>query len=130
MRRYWRSSPHTTFRMCPRSSTWWTSAPWFWKVVLGTPQPPRRQRGRAHPADKKKKKKAGSNQPLAGPPTAAATVAGGGHGGPRGDKLPCQPSNSNDGSTKCPVHNSMRHTAVECREVKKLVEQFREKMQQ
>jgi hypothetical protein len=24
----------------------------------------------------------------------------------------------------------MRHTAVECREVKKLVEQFREKMQQ
>jgi hypothetical protein len=31
---------------------------------------------------------------------------------------------------KCPVHNSTRHTASECQEIKKLVEQFREKMQQ
>jgi hypothetical protein len=28
------------------------------------------------------------------------------------------------------VHNSTCHTAVECREIKKLAEQFREKMQQ
>jgi hypothetical protein len=28
------------------------------------------------------------------------------------------------------MHNSMRHTASECREIKKLAEQFREKMQQ
>jgi hypothetical protein len=28
------------------------------------------------------------------------------------------------------VHNSMHHTASECREIKKLTEQFREKMQQ
>jgi hypothetical protein len=76
------------------------------------------------------KKKASSNQPLAGAPTAAAAVAGGGRGGPRGDKRPRQPSNSDDGSTKCPVHNSTRHTASECREIKKFVEQFRKKMQQ
>jgi hypothetical protein len=31
---------------------------------------------------------------------------------------------------KCPVHNSMRHTASECREIKKFAEQFHEKMQQ
>jgi hypothetical protein len=75
---------------------------------------------------KKKKKKAGGNQPLAGAPTAAAAAAGGGHGG----KCPRQPSNSDDSSTKCPVHSSTRHTATECWEIKKLMEQFREKMQQ
>jgi hypothetical protein len=73
-----------------------------------------------------KKKKGGGNQPLVGAPTAAAAVAGGGRGG----KRPRQSSNSDDGSTKCPVHNSTRHTAAECREIKKLAEQFREKMQQ
>jgi hypothetical protein len=31
---------------------------------------------------------------------------------------------------KCPVHNSMCHTAAECWEIKKLAEQFCEKMQQ
>jgi hypothetical protein len=31
---------------------------------------------------------------------------------------------------KCPVHNSTHHSASECWEIKKLVEQFREKMQQ
>jgi hypothetical protein len=31
---------------------------------------------------------------------------------------------------KCPVHNSTRHSVSECWEIKKLVEQFREKMQQ
>jgi hypothetical protein len=76
------------------------------------------------------KKKAGGNQPLDGAPTTVAVAAGGGRGGPRGDKRPRQPSNSNDSSMKCPVHNSMRHTTVECREIKKLAEQFREKMQQ
>jgi hypothetical protein len=58
-------------------------------------------------------KKAGSNQPLAGAPTAAAAVAGGGHGTSKGDKHPRQPSNSDDGSTKCPVHNSTHHSASE-----------------
>jgi hypothetical protein len=76
-----------------------------------------------------KKKKAGGNQPLAEAPTAAAASAGGGRGGLRGDKCPRQPSNSDDGNTKCPVHNSTRHTALECREIKKLVEQFYKKMQ-
>jgi hypothetical protein len=28
------------------------------------------------------------------------------------------------------MHNSTRHTTLECQEIKKLVEQFREKMQQ
>jgi hypothetical protein len=31
---------------------------------------------------------------------------------------------------ECLVHNSTRHTASECREIKKLAEQFHEKMQQ
>jgi hypothetical protein len=80
--------------------------------------------------NKKKNKKVGSNQPLAGAPTAAAAAGGGGHGGPRGDKCPRQPSNSDDDSTKCPVHNSTCHTVSECWEIKKLTEQFRKKMQQ
>jgi hypothetical protein len=77
-----------------------------------------------------KKKKAGGIWPLAGAPTAAAAAVGGGRGGSRGDKCPRQPSNSNDGSAKCPVHNSTCHTTVECREIKKLAEQFHKKMQQ
>jgi hypothetical protein len=78
------------------------------------------------------KKKADGNQSLAGVPTAvvAAAAAGWVRGGQRGDKHPCQPSNSDEGGVKCLVHNSMRHTASECREIKKLMEQFREKMQQ
>jgi hypothetical protein len=77
-----------------------------------------------------KKKKTGGNHSLDGAPTATAAAAGGGRGGPRGNKHPRQPSNSDNGSTKCPVHNSTRHTVSECREIKKLTEQFREKMQQ
>jgi hypothetical protein len=57
-------------------------------------------------------------------------VAGGGRGWQRGDKHPHQSSNSDDGNAKYPVHNSTRHSASECREIKKLAEQFREKIQQ
>jgi hypothetical protein len=80
----------------------------------------------------KKKKKAGDSQSLAGAPTAVAVVvaADGGRGGQRGDKRPRQPSNSDEGGAKCPVHKSTRHTASECQEIKKLAEQFCEKMQQ
>jgi hypothetical protein len=80
----------------------------------------------------KKKKKAGGSQSLAGVPTAAAVAAAanGGRGGQRSDKRPRQPSNSDEGGAKCPVHNSTRHTVSEPREIKKLAEQFREKMQQ
>jgi hypothetical protein len=75
-------------------------------------------------------KKADDNQLLAGAPTAAAVVAGGGRGWLKCDKRPRQPSNSDDSSTKCPMHNSTCHSASECREIKKLMEQFREKIQQ
>jgi hypothetical protein len=51
-------------------------------------------------------------------------------GGPRGDKRTRRPSNNDDGSAKCPVHKSMCHIALECREIKNLTEQFHEKMQQ
>jgi hypothetical protein len=80
----------------------------------------------------KKKKKAGGSQSLVGAPTAAAVAAAanGGRGGQRGDKRPHQPSNNDEGGAKCPVHNSTWHTASECQEIKKLTEQFREKMQQ
>jgi hypothetical protein len=72
----------------------------------------------------KKKKKASGNQSLAKAPTAvvAATATGGDRSGQRGDKRPCQSSNSDEGDTKCPVHNSMRDTMSECREIKKLME--------
>jgi hypothetical protein len=76
----------------------------------------------------KKKKKAGGSQSLAGAPTAVAAAAAAGGG--RGDKRPRQPSNSDKGGAKCPVHNSTWHTTSECREIKKLTEQFREKMLQ
>jgi hypothetical protein len=76
------------------------------------------------------KKKAGGTQPLAEAPTAVAAAVGGGCGGPRGDKHPRQPSNSDDGSVKCSVHNSTRHFASKCQEIKKLTEQLREKMHQ
>jgi hypothetical protein len=39
-------------------------------------------------------------------------------------------SNSDDSNAKYPVHNSTRHSTSECREIKKLTEQIREKMQQ
>jgi hypothetical protein len=81
---------------------------------------------------KKKKKKAGGNQSLARAPTAtlATAATGGGRGLPRGDKRPRQSSNSDDGSSKCPMHNCRRHNALECREIKKLTKEFHEKMQQ
>jgi hypothetical protein len=71
-----------------------------------------------------KRKKAGGNQSLAGTPTTlvAATVASGGRGGQRDDKHPCQLSNSDEGSTKCLVHNSTCHTMLKCQEIKKLME--------
>jgi hypothetical protein len=75
-------------------------------------------------------KKAGGTQPLAGAPSAAATTAGGGRGVPRGNKRPRQPSNIDDGSMKCPVHNSTHHSTLKCWEIKKLMEQFHKKMQQ
>jgi hypothetical protein len=74
----------------------------------------------------KKKKACSNNQPLTGAPTAAV---GGGHG-PRGDKHPRQASGSDNGDARCPVHNSTCHSMRECREIKKLVEHFREKQRQ
>jgi hypothetical protein len=50
--------------------------------------------------------------------------------GPRGDKCPRQPSNSDDDNLKCPVYNFTCHSASKCWEIKKLTEQFYEKMQQ
>jgi hypothetical protein len=58
MRRCWRSSPPTTSRMFLRSSTWQTSVPRLWRVMPGTPQSPRRQRGRASPTSGHKPKAA------------------------------------------------------------------------
>jgi hypothetical protein len=73
----------------------------------------------AQSSGKKKKKKADSkDKPLVGAPTAAATTASGGPG-PCGDKWPQQPSDS-------PAHNSKCHSTEECREIKKLAEQFHE----
>jgi hypothetical protein len=68
----------------------------------------------------KNKKKAGGNRPLARSPTIVAATVGGGRGRPRGGKRPRQLSNSDNGSTKCQVHNSMHHTTSECREIKML----------
>jgi hypothetical protein len=44
--------------------------------------------------------------------------------------MPRQMSNSDDDSTKCLVHNSTCHTTSKCWEIKKLTEQFHDKMQQ
>jgi hypothetical protein len=71
--------------------------------------------------NKKKMKKASGNRSLGRAPTIAVATAAAG-GGPRGNKCPRQPSNSDDGSTKCPMHKSTRHSTSECREMKKLAE--------
>jgi hypothetical protein len=75
------------------------------------------------------KKVGGNNQPLAAAPTATAVVAGGGRG-PQSDKCLHQEFGSNDGGAQCLVHNSACHSVSECREIKKLAEQLREKQQQ
>jgi hypothetical protein len=70
--------------------------------------------------NKKKNKAGGNNQPLVGAPTVAvaAVVAGGGRG-PRGDnKCPRQVSSSDNGGARCPVHNSMRHSAGKSRSLR------------
>jgi hypothetical protein len=81
--------------------------------------------------NKNRKKKSNNNKSLAGPPTSAAitAAAGGGHS-PRGDKRSRQPSDSDEGGPWCSVHNSRRHSAKECREIKKLVKQFCEQQKQ
>jgi hypothetical protein len=77
-----------------------------------------------------KKKAGGNSQPLAGVPTAAAAAtAGGGHGA-RGDKHSRQTSGNDDGGVRRPVHNSARHNTGECREIKKLAEQYRKQLKQ
>jgi hypothetical protein len=80
----------------------------------------------AQSSGKNKKKKANdNNKPMASAPTvAAAAAAAGGGRGLFGDKRPRQPSGSDVGGPRCPVHNSKRHSVEECREIKKLVEQF------
>jgi hypothetical protein len=66
-----------------------------------------------------KKKAGGNNQPLAGAPTAAQLLL------PQrvGAEVPMVTSTPGiyDGGTRCPVHNSMHHSAEECGEIKKLV---------
>jgi hypothetical protein len=79
----------------------------------------------------RKKKKSNNNKPLAGAPTAAIVAAATGGGrSPCGDKRPCQPFGSYQVRPQYPVHNSRRHSAEECREIKKLTEQFREQQKQ
>jgi hypothetical protein len=78
---------------------------------------------------KKKKKAGGKDKPPVGAPTAAAAIAGWSWG-PHGNKHPHQVSGSDNGGVWCPMHNSRRHGAEECREIKKLVKQFREQMKQ
>jgi hypothetical protein len=62
-----------------------------------------------------KKKFNNNNKPLAGAPTVAAVAvaAGGGHS-PCSDKRLCQPTGSDEGGPRCPVHNSRCHSAKEC----------------
>jgi hypothetical protein len=102
------------------------------QVVKGESKPNARTQSQGSGSNNNnKKKKPGNNQPLARAPTATAAAMGGGcGGGARGDKHPRQPSNSHDGSTRCPVHNLTFRSASECDDIKKLMKQFREKMQQ
>jgi hypothetical protein len=85
------------------------------------------QDGGSKNKNNKKKKADGNNQPLAGAPTAAVAAAVVEGRGPRGDKRSCQASgNDNDGAC-CSVPNSTCHSTGECREIKKVMEQFDEK---
>jgi hypothetical protein len=74
--------------------------------------------------NRRKKKVGSNNKSLAGAPTTAiAAVATGRCCGPRG-------FGSDEGGPWCPVHNSRRHSAEECQDIKKFTEQFREKQKQ
>jgi hypothetical protein len=85
------------------------------------------QGGGSKNKNNKKKKADGNNQPLAGAPTAAVAAAVVEGRGPRGDKRSRQASgNDNDGAC-CSVPNSTCHSTGECREIKKVMEQFDEK---
>ena len=75
---------------------------------------------------KNKKKAGGQNKPLSDAPTAAATAPQG-SSGPRADKHPRPSSGKGKGGKWCPVHQSNRHSAKECREIKKLLDQFHER---
>jgi hypothetical protein len=75
--------------------------------------------------NRKKKKVGANNKSLAGAPTIVATAAATGGGrDPRGNKLSWQPSSSDEGGPRCLIHNSRHHSSEECREIKKLAEQF------
>jgi hypothetical protein len=125
-------------RTSSSSSTWRTKCA---RVVEGHAwhSPPASEAGKADKpsmdviaqcSGKKKKKKArGIEKPLVGAPTTTVVVAGGGRS-PCGDKCPRQVSDSDNGATRCSVHNSKCHYAEECWEIKKLMEQFREQMRQ
>jgi hypothetical protein len=76
----------------------------------------------------KKKKAGGNNKLLTGASIAAVAAAARGRG-PRGDKHPHQASSNDDGGTQCQIHNSTHHSAGECWEIKKVMEQFHEKHQ-
>jgi hypothetical protein len=72
---------------------------------------------------KKKKKKSGGANPMTGAPTAAAAA----DKDQRPKKRPRQPPGSGEKGTWCPVHQTDRHSAEECREVQKLAERYRNK---
>jgi hypothetical protein len=67
--------------------------------------------------------KVGKPKPLASALIAAAEAMGGGRR-PCGDKHPRQASGSDNGGTRCLVHNYRHHSAEECREIKKLTNNY------
>jgi len=85
--------------------------------------------GAGNQKKKNKKKAGGQNKPLSGAPTAIAVAPSGGRG-PRADKRPRPPSGKEEGGKWCPVHQSNRHSAEECREIKKLSDQVCERQKQ
>jgi hypothetical protein len=101
-------------------------------VAKGESKPNARTQAQGGGNDNNKKKKKACAKPTASQSTHRYSCSSGGwgRGGPRGDKRPHQLFNSDIGNTKCSVHNSTCHTALECREIKKLAKQFCDKMQQ
>jgi hypothetical protein len=93
----------------------WHSQPTLEVGKVGKPEADAAAQSSGKNKNSEKKSNNNNNKPLAGAPTTASVAAatGGGHG-PCGDKRPRQPSDSNEGEPRCPVHNSRHHSAEEC----------------
>jgi hypothetical protein len=130
MKRCWRSWPHTTWKLSPRSLLWMTSV----RAVEGrawhsAPQTGVAQTGGsgAVTQDGKKNKKKKKNRGHERSPSAAPIIVAVTGGRNERNKRP-RPQGGNNGS--CPMHPNSCHSVSECCEIIKLAKRVSERREQ